>query len=309
MAGLKFTGFGTAKGDTTVTNDGMKQYVDTNDAWIRRKTGIHRRNFARTLTNCDMAVSASEEALQSAGTSPEEIDALIVCTATPDRTTPSVSNEAAARLGLREQVLTVDLNGACSGFIYGCITANALLLSRTCSKVLIVGSERLSQVLNMKDRTTCVLFGDGAGAAVAEYREDGFFDSLSGVIFNDEALYCSRLHPALTMAGQEVYHFAVSKVPEATENILAQSHLSKEEIDWFVFHQANERIIDSAAAKLGLDKEKCFKNIADYGNTSAASIAIALGDMQKKGLLKAGMKIACIGFGAGLTYGAMVTEI
>ena len=309
MAGLKFTGFGKAKGDVTVTKDGMKQYVDTNDAWICRKTGIHRRNFAVGLTNCDMAVSASRQALQNAGADPAEIDALIVCTATPDRTTPSVANEAASRLGLRERVLTMDLNGACSGFIYGCITANALLLSRTCSKVLIVGSERLSQVLNMQDRTTCVLFGDGAGAAVAEYSETGFFNSLSGVLFNDHALYCSRFDPALTMVGQEVYHFAVSKVPEATADILAKSDLSKEDIDWFVFHQANERIIDSAAAKLGLDKEKCFKNIADYGNTSAASIAIALGEMQEKHLLRQGMKIVCVGFGAGLTYGAMVTEL
>jgi 3-oxoacyl-[acyl-carrier-protein] synthase-3 len=309
MAGLKFTGFGAARGETTVTNEEMRQYVDTNDAWIRKKTGIHKRNFAFKKSNCDMAVEASETALKNAGTDPSEIDAVIVCTATPDRTTPSVANETASRLGMREDILSMDLNGACSGFIYGCITANALLCSHSCRKVLIVGSERLSQVINMKDRSTCVLFGDGAGAAVAEYLEDGFFKSLSGLIYNDHALYCSRFDPALSMAGQEVYHFAVSKVPEATEKILAQSDLSAEDIDWFIFHQANERIIDSAASKLHLDEEKCFKNIADYGNTSAASIAIALGEMQEKKLLQPGMKIVCVGFGAGLTYGAIATEL
>ncbi len=309
MAGLKFTGFGAAAGEVTVTNDGMKQYVDTNDAWIRRKTGIHQRHFAVKQTNCDLAVRACETALKNAKTDASEIDALIVCTATPDRTTPSVANEAAARLGMGERVLTMDLNGACSGFIYGCITANALLASHTCRKVLIAGSERLSQVINMKDRTTCILFGDGAGAAVAEYSEDGLFQSLSGLIYNDQALYCSRFNPALSMQGQEVYHFAVSKVPEATEAILKESNLTTDDIDWFVFHQANERIIDSAAHKLGLKKEKCFKNIAEYGNTSAASIALALGEMQEQNLLKPGQKIVCVGFGAGLTYGAMVTEL
>lgn len=309
MPGLKFIGFGWTKGDRSVTNDEMNAYVDTNDSWIRRKTGIESRTFADSLTNADMAVKAGKDAMKDAGIQPFDIGALLVCTATPDRTTPSVSNEVAGRLGLPERILSMDINGACSGFTYGCITANALLRANPRKKVLIIGSEKLSSVLNMKDRTTCILFGDGAGAAVAEWCVDGEFQEISGVIPNMDAIYCDRFNPALSMQGQEVYHFAVSIVPRLTLELLETSGYDTSDIDWYVFHQANKRIIDSAVEKLKLDENHVFCNISETANTSAASIPLALGEMREKGLLHSGMRLLIVGFGAGLTYGAFLTQL
>ena len=306
MAGIKITGIGGSKGEKSVTNFDLAKTVDTSDEWIRSKTGIVSRYFAGERTNADMALEAGEKAMKDADAKPQEIGLLVVCTFTPDDRTPGVACEVSGRLGLSENALCLDVNGACSGFIYGCILANGFLSSRTgAKKALVIGSEKISPLLNMDDRSTCVLFGDGAGAAVLEYDEDADFFSVYGCISDREVLGCGSGNASIHMAGQEVYRFAVNKSSEATKALMTGNDISEKDVDHFVFHQANERIIASSIARLGLPKEKFFVNVSEYGNTSAASVPLAMADMRDKEILKEGQKLICTGFGAGLTYGSM----
>lgn len=303
---MKFIGTGLAHGKRKVLNDDLAKIMDTSDEWIREKSGIESRWFADGQSNADIACEASLKAIGESGLSARDIDAVIVCTFTADKATPGVATEICGMLGLREDVLATDVNGACSGFIYGAIVANALLHTGSYQNVLLVGSEKISSFMSMKDRGTDVLFGDGAGAAVCTLREDAFFAHLEGVISDSEVLYCERFEQRISMQGQEVYRFAVNKIPEVTQEILDQNGVNKDDVDFFIFHQANKRIIRSIASKLGVPIEKCFMDLEEYGNTSAASVAIAMADMRDKGLLKPGMLAVSVGFGAGLTYGGML---
>lgn len=306
MAGIKMIGLGKSQGDLVVTNDDLAQIVDTSDEWVRAKTGIRSRFFAKDKTNEDMAFEAAGQAIEKAGIDRKDIGLCIVCTFTPDDFTPAVACNVAGRLGLPEQIMALDINGACSGFIYGCNIANSLLAGKQNQYALVIGSEKISPLMDMSDRGTCVLFGDGAGAAVLEYDQAADFVFFGGCAASKEILYCSRRETAIKMAGQEVYRFAVSKVPECIKEVLALAECTDKDIDYFVCHQANERIIDNAARRISKDKEKFFKNLYDYGNTSAASIPIALCEMEEQGLLHSGAKLICTGFGAGLTYGSML---
>ena len=303
---MKFIGTGLAHGKRKVLNDDLAKIMDTSDEWIREKSGIESRWFADGQSNADIACEASLKAIEESGLSAHDIDAVIVCTFTADKATPGVATEICGMLGLREDVLATDVNGACSGFIYGAIVANALLHTGSYQNILLVGSETISRFMSMKDRGTDVLFGDGAGAAVCTLREDAFFAHLEGVISDSEVLYCERFEQRISMQGQEVYRFAVNKIPEVTKELLDQNGVNKNDVDFFIFHQANKRIIRSIASKLGVPIEKCFMDLEEYGNTSAASVAIAMSDMRDKGLLKPGMLAVSVGFGAGLTYGGML---
>lgn len=303
---MKFIGTGLAHGKKKVLNDDLAKIMDTSDEWIREKSGIESRWFADGQSNADIACEASLKAIEESGLSARDIDAVIVCTFTADKATPGVATEICGMLGLREDVLATDVNGACSGFIYGAIVANALLHTGSYQNILLVGSETISSFMSMKDRGTDVLFGDGAGAAVCTLREDALFAHLEGVISDSEVLYCERFEQRISMQGQEVYRFAVNKIPEVTQELLDQNGVNKDDVDFFIFHQANKRIIRSIASKLGVPIEKCFMDLEEYGNTSAASVAIAMADMRDKGLLKPGMLAVSVGFGAGLTYGGML---
>lgn len=303
---MKFIGTGLAHGKRKVLNDDLAKIMDTSDEWIREKSGIESRWFADEQSNADIACEASLKAIEESGISARDIDAVIVCTFTADKATPGVATEICGMLGLREDVLATDVNGACSGFIYGAIVANAILHTGSYQNILLVGSETISSFMSMKDRGTDVLFGDGAGAAVCTLREDAFFAHLEGVISDSEVLYCERFEQRISMQGQEVYRFAVNKIPEVTKELLDQNGVNKDDVDFFIFHQANKRIIRSIASKLGVPIEKCFMDLEEYGNTSAASVAIAMADMRDKGLLKPGMLAVSVGFGAGLTYGGML---
>lgn len=303
---MKFIGTGLAHGKRKVLNDDLAKIMDTSDEWIREKSGIESRWFADGQSNADIACEASLKAIEESGLSARDIDAVIVCTFTADKATPGVATEICGMLGLRENVLATDVNGACSGFIYGAIVANALLHTGSYQNILLVGSETISIFMSMKDRGTDVLFGDGAGAAVCTLREDAFFAHQEGVISDSEVLYCERFEQRISMQGQEVYRFAVNKIPEVTQELLDQNGVNKDDVDFFIFHQANKRIIRSIASKLGVPIEKCFMDLEEYGNTSAASVAIAMADMRDKGLLKPGMLAVSVGFGAGLTYGGML---
>jgi 3-oxoacyl-[acyl-carrier-protein] synthase-3 len=283
--------------------------VETSDSWIREKTGISSRHFAVHRTNADMAQEAAEEALFTAGITAEEIDMLLVCTFTPDLATPSLACQVAGHLGTKPNILAMDINGACSGFVYGSTVAASMLTAGNVHRALVIGSEKISSMMDMEDRGTCILFGDGAGALVLEYDEDGIFESVAGCQPDDQILGCSRTDPAIYMSGQEVYRFATSQVPEAIVSLLAKVQMDREDIDYYVCHQANLRIIDSIARRLGVDRKKFYTNIETTGNTSAASVAICLSEMMEKGLLQSGMHVVCAGFGAGLTWGAMLMRI
>lgn len=255
MAGIKIIGLGRAEGDTVVTNDDLAKIVDTSDEWVREKTGIRSRFFAENKTNEDMAAEAAAQAIEKSGIAPSDIALCIVATFTPDDFTPAVACNVAGRLGLSENVMAFDLNGACAGFIFGCNIANGLLGQGMGKYALVVGSEKISPLMDMSDRGTCVLFGDGAGAAVLEYDETAEFFFYGGCEANKDVLYCSREETAIKMSGQEVYRFAVSKVPECIKAALAASGYTDADIDYFVCHQANERIIDAAARRISKDQE------------------------------------------------------
>lgn len=316
MAGLKFIGMGSARGDLVVTNEDMARKVDTSDQWIRTKTGIHSRYFAQNRSNGDMAWEAGKKAIQQAGIHPGDIDFCIICTFTPDDKTPAVACAVAGNLGLREDVMAFDLNGACSGFIFGCQVGYGLLQAWGNQRDdsgrphygLIIGSEKIFPSMDMEDRGTCVLFGDGAGAAVVTYDPEGEFGFYGGCRPNRQVLHCPQ-GGFIEMGGQEVYRFAVNQVPKAIETLLEQQGLTQEDINYFVCHQANERIIDNVARRMGGNKDKFYKNLYTYGNTSAASIPLALCQMSEEGLLRPGMRLICTGFGAGLTYGSMLIRI
>lgn len=308
MAGIKVIGLGRSRGEKVVTNFDMEKIVETSDEWIRTKSGIRSRYFAEEKTNEDMAVEAAQAAIEKSGINKEDIALCIVCTFTSEDSTPAIACGVAGRVGLSEELMAFDLNGACAGFIFGCNLANGFLASENMKGkyALVIGSERISPLMDMTDRGSCVLFGDGAGAAVLQYDENAEFSFTSGCIANKDVLYCGGENGKIKMAGQEVYRFAVSQVPKSIKKLLSIAEKTEEEIDWFICHQANERIIDNVARRISKDSDKFFKNLYNYGNTSAASIPIAMCEMDEQNLLKENSKIVCSGFGAGLTFGSML---
>ncbi len=315
MAGMRILGWGNAHGEQVVTNSDMMEYVNTSDEWIRSKTGIRQRYFAKRMSNADMATEAAKKALakmkqdnMSEIVEEPEVDAVIVATFTPDRATPSVAAEVAGNLGMKGKVMTLDVNSACSGFVYGLILANSLIQTGF-RRILLIGSERIHPLMDMTDRRTCVLFGDAAGAVVLEPDEAGDFYHEEGTLPNLDVIQCDRFDPAIKMAGQEVYRFAVSMVPECGEALLDKARMNANDVDMFLFHQANRRIIDSASRKMGIPERKCFVNVDRYGNTSAASIAVALSECLERKEIKRGSRILTVGFGAGLSYGGVLMTI
>lgn len=309
MAGIRILGHGLSQGDEVISNFDLEKIVRTSDSWIREKTGIEQRFFSKNKSNLDMAEEAAVRAIENSSVEAKDIDLILVCTFTPDYATPSVACGIAGRLNLGEGVMCLDINAACSGFVYGLSFAKSMLETKSAKCVLLIGSEKISPLLDMEDRGTCILFGDGAGALILAEDSCGEFESSAGVLYDDEVLFCERFEPRVSMKGQEVYRFAVNKVPETIRTVLEKSGSFVEDVDWFIFHQANLRIIDSAAAKLKIPANKLYKNIQMYGNTSGASIGICIAEMREKGLLKNGMKVVCCGFGAGLTYGAAVFTV
>ena len=308
MAGIVIKGTGKSVGDVSISNDKMAETIDTSDAWIREKTGIRSRFFAEEKTNRQMACEAAKSAIKQSGINKKDIGVVIVCTFSPDDLTPATACNVLEDLEMEGEIIAFDLNGACSGFIYGCKVAEGFLREDPSKYALVIGSEKISPWMDMNDRGSCVLFGDGAGAAILEYREDCMYSFYGASKPNRDVLHCKQ-HGKIHMGGQEVYRFAVSTVPVCFKKVVEKVGCSLDSIDYFVCHQANERIIDHVAGRTSNRNDKRFyKNLYNYGNTSAASIPIALSDMNDEGLLKVGTKILCAGFGAGLTYGGMLIE-
>lgn len=315
MKGIKIVGTGKYLPQNKVTNKQLSETVDTSDEWIITRTGIRQRYFADGESNAWMAANAAKEAMAAANITADEIGCCIVATFTPDQVTPSVACHVQKILNLPEDIIAFDLNAACTGFLYGLKTVYGLLLQQPEKYALLIGSEVISKYLDFKDRTTCVLFGDGAGAAVIRISENSTFKCINGCRGDIDIIHCpgisncnKDLPSYLSMNGKEVFRFAVDIVQKCINEIFKDLRLGFDDIDYVVCHQANERIISYVYKKLNAPAEKFYMNLQEYGNTSAASIPIALDDMAKQGLLKEGVKTLCVGFGAGLTWSAILLE-
>ncbi|MGN0350851.1 MAG: beta-ketoacyl-ACP synthase III [Roseburia sp.] len=329
---IKIAGTGSCIPKLRVTNHDLSQRMDTSDEWIKSRTGIEARHLAVEETTTSMSVEAVKNAMEQANVEAEEIELIVAATLSADHHLPCLACEIQSAIGAKNAV-AFDVNAACSGFLFALNTAQMYLESGVYKKALVIGAETLSKMMDWNDRSTCVLFGDGAGAVVLEAEEseqEGQPDSegqeKSGILAflqgsdgsRGEVLSCkNRLNNHLYvkndtaldyvfMNGQEVYKFAVRTVPGVIESVLEKAGLSVEDISLFVLHQANLRIIESVAKRLGQPMEKFPTNLQECGNISAASVPILLDSVNRHGMIKAGDKIVLAGFGAGLTWGATV---
>ncbi|ADQ04533.1 3-oxoacyl-(acyl-carrier-protein) synthase III [Caldicellulosiruptor owensensis OL] len=308
-----------------LSNYDLENMVETSDEWITQRTGIKERRIVdgRTSTT-DLAVQAARNAMQKAGILPDDIDLVIVATVTPEMFFPSTACLVQKELKLKN-AFAFDISAACSGFIYGMAIATQFIQNGFCKTALVIGAEALSKITNWSDRSTCVLFGDGAGAAILTTSDEegilGFelgSDGENGLLLYCHAFGLSDLNYSqsknmpnfrkIYMDGNEVYKFAVKIMPYAVEKVLEKVGLSSSDIDVFIPHQANIRIIESAAKRLKIPMEKVFANLHKYGNTSAASIPIALDEAIEEGKIKKGDKIVLVGFGGGLTWASCAVK-
>jgi 3-oxoacyl-[acyl-carrier-protein] synthase-3 len=316
----RISGIGCYVPPRVLTNYDLERMVDTTNEWILERTGISERHIADPdMATSDLAVEAAKNALERAGLAASDIDAILVCTVTPDHLFPATACLVQHRLGATK-AWGFDLVAACSGFVYGLTTAAHLVMAGTHQRVLVIGADTMSRILDYTDRKTCILFGDGAGAAVLEPVEEGGFVGFelgadgsgaedlfipaggSRVPTTAESV-AGDLH-AIRMRGQEVFRFATRIMVTSADNLLAECGATVADVDLYVPHQANKRIIDHAAKNLGLDREKVFLNIERYGNTSAASVPLCLADADAAGLLRPGTRVLMSAVGGGFTWGS-----
>ena len=314
------TGVGAYAPERVLTNADLERMVDTSDEWITDRTGIkERRIAAEHEAASDLALPAARRALEASGVDPKDLDLILVATSTPDMLFPATATIVAKELGA-ERAAAYDLLAACTGFIYGLAQAYGQISGGLSSRALVIGSEALSKIVDWEDRTTCILFGDGAGAAVLEPVEEGGFagfelgadgsgaDDLyipgggSRVPTTAESV-AGDLH-TIRMRGQEVFRFATRVMVSSAESLLAECGATVDDVDLYVPHQANKRIIDHAAKNLALDREKVFLNIERFGNTSAASVPLCLADADAQGLLRPGTRVLMSAVGGGFTWGS-----
>ncbi len=319
--GTRIIGTGSCLPETVVTNDDLSRIMDTSDEWISSRTGIRQRHLVREETTAGMSAEAARRAMDNAGITAQDIDLIIVGTVTADHVLPSCACEVQAAIGA-EHAVAFDINAACSGFMFALNIAHAYLQTGTYKTALVIGAETLSKIMDWNDRSTCVLFGDGAGAVVLQLSSQGgvlAFDQGSdgvkgGVLScvnrtnNNPLVETSKELGYVHMDGQEVYRFAVTTVPASVIRTVRAAGLSVEDIDYFALHQANVRILQAVAKRLKAPEDKFPISLDRCGNISAASVPILLDEMNRKGLLKPGMKIAMSGFGGGLTWASAVLE-
>lgn len=324
MKNAKMIGFGLYTPKNLVENEKLQEFLETSDEWIRTRTGIERRYISLYENTSDLAVEASKKALSQAGLSPEDIDLIIVATVTPDNFTPSTACIVQDKLGAKN-AWAFDINAACTGFIYALKLGRSLIRSGEANNALIIGAETLSKALNWEDRGSCVLFGDGAGATVltsteedcgikcVNVKSDGSKgDSLviQGLPLNSPFKDGKEVSENyINMNGREIFKFATKVMEESIVEILEKENIKIEDIAAIVPHQANLRIIDYVVKRLGIPREKFITNLQNYGNTSGASIPIALCESIDEGNLKKGDNIIMVGFGGGLTWGAALIKL
>lgn len=319
--GTRIIGTGSCLPAAIVTNDDLAKIMDTSDEWISTRTGIRKRHLVKEETTTSMSVEAARRAMDNAGVTAEEIDLLIVGTLSADYVTPACACEVQAQIGAVNAV-AFDINAACAGFMFALNIANAYLQTGLYKTALILGAETLSKIMDWNDRSTCVLFGDGAGAAVVRAEEkagllafDQGSDGVKGKVLacrnrtnNNPLVETSKELEYVHMDGQEVYKFAVTAVPHSLKKTIQEAGLTVEDIDYFALHQANIRILQSVAKRLKVSEDKFPISLDHCGNISAASVPILLDEMNRKGMLKPGMRIALSGFGGGLTWASAVIE-
>lgn len=334
MYGIKICGTGSYLPDFVATNDMFSEFLDTSDEWIFPRTGIKQRHIATEMPNFCMAAEAAKKALDDSGLKAEEIDMIIVSTCTPDFLYPSMSCLVQKKIGA-VNAAAIDVNSACTGFITALDTAHKFLASDDYKNILIVASEHLSAQLDYTDRAMCILFGDGAGAAVMQKSDKPYASYLAAQGDEFEALYCHVPYKSncpfgtvekyydkygerfdnetkrtyLQSDGHAVYKFAIDAMPKAVNKVCEKLNITTDEIDLLVPHQANIRIINKAVEKLKFPEEKVFVNIQDTSNISSACIPVGLDELRKSGKLHEGMRVCLVGFGAGLTYGSIIFDI
>ena len=314
----RIIGTGSALPALLVSNRELEKTVDTTDEWIRSRTGIESRHIAVEETTTSMAIEAAKKALQDAKASPEELDLIIVGTISPDHYFPSTACEIQSALGA-VNATAFDISAACAGFLFGLGIVDAYMKAGTVRTALVVGAETLSKMMDWNDRSTCVLFGDGAGAAVVRSDESGIMSMVQGSDgARGNALTCEgrRVNNPYKkndtsldytkMNGQEVYKFAVKTVPKSIEEALLKADVKADDVKYFLLHQANLRIIEAVAKRLGQSIEKFPTNLQECGNISAGSVPVLLDFVNREGMLQKGDTIVLAGFGAGLTWGATV---
>ena len=321
MTYAQIEGTGHSVPKVQIPNEALREYVDTTDEWISSRTGIKNRYISTGETATSLAIEAGKQALTQAGVKAEEIDLIIVATISPEYFMPSTACLVQAEIGATAATC-FDVSAACSGFIYALKVASQGIRCGDYKKALVIGSEELSKTLDWEDRDTCVLFGDGAGAVVVGQSESpGIIKTYTGSDGTGADLLSLQARPSknmlheeeqttpyMTMRGREVYSFAIKIVPKCIKEVVEDTKYNIEDIDYFVLHQANARIIDSVAKKMKLPSERFYKNMDTYGNTSAASIPIALNELSRSGKLKKGDLVALVGFGGGLTWGATLIK-
>lgn len=323
MINSKITGTGMYVPDKILTNDDLTHMVVTSDEWIVERTGIRERRIATGETASVMACKAAKKALEGAGVDGDELDLIIVSTLTPDYLIPSVACLVQREINAKN-AMCFDVSAACTGFIFSLNIAKQFINAGQCRKALIIGTEILSKITNYKDRNTCVLFGDGAGAAVVESTDDegiiSIFTRSDGSRY--ESLICENnpintpfyqdeiqdIDGKVRMNGKEVFKFVITVLPKCIKQVLKDSKYTIDDIKYIVPHQANARMMENVAKRMDIDIGKFYMNIEKYGNTSSASIPIALSEMDKDGLLKKGDLLILVGFGGGLTYGSMLIK-
>jgi 3-oxoacyl-[acyl-carrier-protein] synthase III len=323
--GIAIIGSGSAVPTTSIKNEELAGIVDTSDEWITTRTGIKARRVANAQESLShLAVSASHHALSMAGITAQDLDLILLTTSTPDDLFGTAC-QVQGQLGANRAV-AFDLTAACSGFLFGMVTAAQYIRTGVFKNVLVIGADILSRWVDWQDRTTCVLFGDGAGAIVMqanssdrllgfELKSDGTQNHYLNLSYKAQSQELTTgvnvsqgTYQPITMNGKEVYRFAVQKVPEVIDKALFHANLNVDNIDWLLLHQANQRILDAVAQRLKIPEHKVISNLAHYGNTSAASIPLALDGAVREGKIKPNDIIAASGFGAGLTWGAAIFQ-
>lgn len=317
---LQIKGTGSALPQAVVTNNDLTAYVETSDEWIKERTGIAQRHLSTGETVADLAAKACERALENAGKSAEDVELIIVATCSPELALPCAACQVQEKIGAKKAV-AFDLNAACAGFLFALNTAQAYFLSGLYKNALIVGSEVLSKIMDWEDRATCILFGDGAGAVYVEANsgeENSYHfvqqaDGTKGMVLTcgtrdlRNPLFTGEPFPKYVwMDGREIFQFALRQVPKCIEAVLEKSGETLEQVDMFVLHQANARIIEGISKRLKVDISKFPMNVQNVGNMSSAAIPVLLDELNREGKLTKGMRLVCSGFGAGLTFGACI---
>ncbi len=312
MKNIEIVGTGMAKAGKVVTNDDLSKIVETNDEWISTRTGIRERRFcAEGESAYTLAIEASKNAIKSAGITKDQIDCVICGTISGEYITPSMACVVQRELGLKEDIPVLDVNAACSGFIYGLEVARGLLNGNNGTYGLVIGCEQLSRLLDMTDRSTCVLFGDGAGAAIIKTVEGGIYESVLGAKggYEIQVEGAGPIIAKIKMDGKEVFKFATGAIPKCINTLQEKGGITLDQVDQVICHQANARIIDHCVRKMKADPDKFYKNMDRYGNTSGASVPMALDELVKMKKVNPGNTVMMVGFGGGLTWAGVLLKI